>query len=149
MAFTPFVETDQPTMANFNEKFQECIQSALDLGVQIETGSYVGTGSNGANSPNSLTFGFVPDFVIISSFGWEMDSGAGFFTPKTLTQSFTSYAYAYCNRNGTAALGEYNAKIVGNVLSWHNLSSNEYWSQLNTQGLTYYYYAVRKEETSA
>ena len=34
-------------------------------GVQIETGSYVGTGTHGRSNPNSLTFGFEPKLVVI------------------------------------------------------------------------------------
>lgn len=37
----------------------------LSASVQIETGSYVGTGTHGASNPNSLTFSFVPKLLII------------------------------------------------------------------------------------
>ena len=37
-------------------------------GVQIETGSYVGTGTYGENNPNSLTFGFEPKLVALLTY---------------------------------------------------------------------------------
>lgn len=44
MAFTPFIESDQPTMAAFNEKFREIIAEAVGQSAKIQTGSFVGTG---------------------------------------------------------------------------------------------------------
>lgn len=35
-------------------------------GAQIETGSYVGTGTAGVNNPNSLTFDFPPSYLVIA-----------------------------------------------------------------------------------
>lgn len=39
--------------------------TAVDAGAKIATGSYVGTGTYGASNPNSLTFSFTPQIVII------------------------------------------------------------------------------------
>lgn len=38
---------------------------AKEAGVRIATGSYVGTGTYGASNPNSLTFDFAPNLVIV------------------------------------------------------------------------------------
>ena len=38
---------------------------AKEAGVRIVTGSYVGTGTYGASNPNSLTFDFAPNLVIV------------------------------------------------------------------------------------
>lgn len=62
MAFVPFVESDQPTMAAFNEKFQQNYEAAVDACAKIEEGTYTGTGGS-----NTLTFGFVPKIVFITS----------------------------------------------------------------------------------
>ena len=68
MAFTPFVETDRPSMANFNQKFLDAIQQATDDAVgeapKIATGSYVGTE---ASHTISLTFDFPIKFFFISA----------------------------------------------------------------------------------
>ena len=44
---------------------------------KIQTGSYVGTGTYGADNPCSLTFAFRPEFVMVSSsLGWYLDVNA-------------------------------------------------------------------------
>ncbi|WP_298030305.1 hypothetical protein [uncultured Dysosmobacter sp.] len=68
MAFTPFVESDQPTMAAFNEKFRELIAEAVGQAPKIEMGSYVGTGTSGKENPVCLTFNFVPKLIAIGAF---------------------------------------------------------------------------------
>lgn len=62
MAFTPFVETDQPTMEKFNEKFQQVIGDAVAQGLKIATGNYTGTGS----TSKTLNFNFRPKLVLIA-----------------------------------------------------------------------------------
>lgn len=64
MAFTPFTKDDLPTMAAFNEKLQAIFDDA-ESKAKIEVGSYVGTGTYGSMNKTSLTFGFVPKFVLI------------------------------------------------------------------------------------
>lgn len=75
MNVTPFQSTDEFTMDGFNGKIAAVnsnvdseIASALTGFARIETGSYVGTGTYGADNPNTLTFGFVPKLLIISDY---------------------------------------------------------------------------------
>lgn len=67
MSFTPFVETDKPTMPAFNEKFQsaisEAVSSAISKDAKVVFGSYTGTGTESL----SLTFESAPLAVFISS----------------------------------------------------------------------------------
>lgn len=111
MSFNPFSETDQPTMANFNQKFQDAIaqatQDALSAAPKIAVGSYVGTGTYGSSNPNTLTFGFKPKIVLIfpncignlnvgflavlnqtASFSYWNPDGSGWFSP-TLHATFS------------------------------------------------------------
>ena len=93
---------------------------------KIETGSYVGTGTYGQANPNTLTFGFVPKFVFVSSGGTK-----------------SSYFLWVQGCNGTS--GEYNdhlsvVVVSGNTLSWYN-TNNEI-SQRNIKNVTYYYIAI-------
>lgn len=67
MAFVPFIETDQPTMAAFNEKFQ----ALHDEVVKFEKGSYVGTGASGSENPTVINFQSEPFAVFITD---ESDS---------------------------------------------------------------------------
>ena len=56
-----------------NDVFQQIktlidnVQSSTDSKAKIQTGSYVGTGTYGANNPCSLTFDFEPTIVMILS----------------------------------------------------------------------------------
>lgn len=96
--------------------------------VQIATGSYAGTGTYGSSNPNSLTFDFVPKFVILS--GGEGYSG----TP--------CYSIWF---SGFGKLGFYDipyskAEVNGNTLTWYHQSSATF--QSNISGTTYYYMAI-------
>lgn len=64
MAFVPFTKDDQPTMAAFNEKFQQIFNLA-DSKTEMEILTYVGTGTYGPDNPNSLSFKSRPSFVVI------------------------------------------------------------------------------------
>lgn len=142
MAFTPFVETDQPTMAEFNEKFQECIGAAVDLSGKIEAFSYVGTGTWGPSYPNTITCSFAPILIMLIGFGtnkatswyYAMDSlpttftaGIGFFyAPNIMTQPY----YGKKSEDGKS-------------FSWYvgdSSSGNNNYSQIqcNQPGVTYY-----------
>ena len=133
MNVTPFQSTDEFSMAGFNGKISDInsgvdneIASALSGFARIETGSYVGTGTYGQANPNTLTFGFVPKFVFVSSGGTK-----------------SSYFLWVQGCNGTS--GEYNdhlsvVVVSGNTLSWYN-TNNEI-SQRNIKNVTYYYIAI-------
>ena len=75
-----------------NDVFQQIktlidnMQSNIESRAKIQTGSYVGTGTYGANNPCSLTFDFVPKFLYIKSMYFSFStswvfSNWIFFTP--------------------------------------------------------------------
>lgn len=142
MAFTPFTKEDQPTMANFNEKFLSAIlegkTQALDEGVKIATGSYTGTGTYGASNKNSLTFDFDPKLVYIykttGNYTYQMFCGVG------AARTFT--AFAGDSSSGTATLSRYSSvmNLNGNQLTWYYYEGAG--SQLNEAGGTYNYIAI-------
>lgn len=89
------------------------------LGMAVtDVGSYVGTGTFGSSSPNTITLDFTPSLVIISG-----ESGV-------LTISRT-----------TSSGGESDAYIQGNTVKWYSTSAE---SQLNEQGKEYSYVAIGK-----
>ena len=93
---------------------------------KIETGSYVGTGTYGQANPNTLTFGFVPKFVFVSS-------GGG-------SSSYFLWVQG-CNKTS----GEYNNNLSVVVASWNTLSwysTKDTSSQRNQNAKTYYYIAI-------
>lgn len=106
---------------------------------QIETGSYVGTGTYGASNPNTLTFSFSPKLVFISadnaSFGYGM-----VYAIVMLVNGRTSFRIMY---NGT----QYgtNALTWGKTISWYCTQVSEVAygprSQLNESGTTYRFVA--------
>lgn len=99
-------------------------------GLQIATGSYVGTGSYGDSNKNSLTFNFEPKVVIITTgttfngacvwhYGAEMISMQVVGTTSSHNIFFTQ---------------------SGNTLSWYNASQPSY--QLNDASMTYHWVAI-------
>ena len=97
--------------------------NAVDV-PKIETGSYVGTGTYGADNPNSLTFGFDPIFLFVgdNSNSWNSYIDGmkyGFYASSNYSNKFTKSA---------------------TTVSWYNTSSDAY--QLNSSGTTYYYIAL-------
>ena len=108
--------------------------------VHIETGSYVGTGTVGANNPNSLSFGFVPSFVFIMAKDYQL--WRGIFLCSAMTAEYSTGVYfAVDYQNGSMTQSYFNAKLDGNVLSWY-ASTNGAASQLNNSGATYNYIAI-------
>ena len=95
--------------------------------VQIETGSYVGTGTAGSDNPNTLTFGFAAKLVIVFLSGtkWAM-----FINNNTSGNKGVSATANYGNNAYT---------FSGNSVSWYSNSANY---QLNDSGTDYYYIAI-------
>lgn len=117
---------------------------------QIATGSYVGTGKYGSNSPNSLTFSSRPKKVSIvgayinsaSRPGYGQHYNEAAFYCDVISGEYTSAGYGYLNYGGYQYIGgsDYKSKLVGNTLSWYNTSQAE--NQFNESGVKYYYFAI-------
>lgn len=107
---------------------------------QIETGSYVGTGTYGSDNPCSLIFESIPKFVYIKSFD---SSHAGFFLPFTLTDSFTWFAYQGFTENAGLQSANLSAKFKNLTLSWYSAGAyTDAKYQLNTSEKKYCYIAI-------
>lgn len=115
------------------------IASFVKNGANIEIGVYEGTGTYGWRNPNSLTFSFEPQLVMIGDGreNYEMTLIKG--RPISFV---TSYGNAYKNL----------ITWSGNAVSWYNTESAS--SQLNTDRYydggyhpyPYYYIAIGKME---
>lgn len=128
-----FQLTDLFNMTNFNSKITDTntyietlVEEAKQAGVKIATGSYVGTGTYGADNPCSLTFDFEPKLLFIQNnaestnpFSCWIVSG----TYKTEQDGYTVY-FTWNN----------------NVVIWYAI--NNATAQLNGNGLTYLYVAI-------
>lgn len=89
---------------------------------QVVTGSYVGTGTYGADNPNTLRFVFAPKLALVTA---EGATGLG---------DTTGMAW-----NGNPTVGTKTVTVDGNSLSWHGNSAA---NQLNTSGTRYYYTVI-------
>lgn len=146
MAFTPFVETDQPTMAKFNEKFQDAISDAIAGGIaggiagspKIMTGSYIGTGTFLSSSPNTLTFPFTP--IIWGVFRMVSMGGVDLSLPNIILwdNDYKNMNVSMYTRSDSTTTQF--VTINGNSVSWYSSSSGEH--QLNANGTTYHYFAI-------
>lgn len=104
-----------------------------DAKAQIATGSYKGTGTFGSSKKNTLTFDFVPLFVVVTQ--------QSTYGPNTILlvngQTRTSHL--------TASSSSYGLTVSwnDNVVKWYaNSSDGTASSQLNINGTTYYYAAI-------
>lgn len=96
---------------------------------RIETGSYVGTGTYNSASPNTLTFGFVPQLVFI------------FMSPSPRIAVAANGQSVFRNDSAeTSSIGYTNVKWDGNSMSWYNSANAD--AQLNKNGETYHYIAI-------
>lgn len=89
---------------------------------QVVTGSYVGTGTYGADNPNTLRFVFAPKLALVTA---EGATGLG---------DTTGMAW-----NGNPTVGTRTVAAEGNSLSWYGNSAA---NQLNTSGTRYYYTVI-------
>lgn len=119
----------------------------ISLGAQIATGSYVGTGTYGEDNPNSLTFGFEPDFVfLLGSFDLNSErfsrgpQGISVLDMSILSNSYRSY-------NGFSSTSSVSSSSYGKKSSdnktvyWYN-TSNAY-GQINAINIQVFYMAVK------
>lgn len=100
-------------------------------GVQIATGSYVGTGTWGQSNPNTLTFGFEPKIVVITSKQFVALSIPLIIIPGSVMNP---------NYSGTDSGYVIYSTIKNTTLSWHTDSSQNL--QANVSGKTYNYLAI-------
>lgn len=104
-------------------------------GVQIETGSYVGTGTYGASNPNTLTFEFEPKVWGVYSHVSHIDNNSyvtlydkNIFPWGINTEEFEIAT----NINWTISFD-------GNKANWYGTNATY---QRNSSGIMYYYFAI-------
>lgn len=106
---------------------------------RVETGSYVGTGTQGSGSPNSLTFGFSPKFLMVC--GKDTASSYNYQTQLFYCEGITKQITWYYSRE-TSNTGNVEISVSGNTVSWYNPHNNGADFQLNKSGVTYKYVAI-------
>ena len=124
--------------------------------VQIATGSYVGTGTYGADHPCSLTFNFLPKLIMITRyhtgtssidyiFPGDSEGNYWLMDANTLADSGASLS-GYVGTGFGRVFGYGGGASVGykssdqRTIYWY--SGNDAASQFNSDGTTYYYAAI-------
>ena len=110
------------------------IDSILKDNAKIQTGSYVGTGTHGADNPCTLTFDKMPVLVAID---------IGNVLAKNVTCppfvkgcTYTNYCSSGYNTNNYGV----SVKWTDNSISWYSGSNDT--TQMNLNDRTYYYVAI-------
>ena len=142
-------------------------QNSADEKVRIESGSYVGTGTYGANNPCSLTFDFIPRFFMILGYSspsttyYAYGSGEdmacfdkiGDTYPSVTNKSVDSNGFGYHAEIGTVGERKFyasRAKLVDRTFSWFTKGYDEETKsylgvadkQYNALNYTYYWIAI-------
>lgn len=145
MAFTPFTKDDLPTMAAFNEKFQQAMAKATADAIagapKIVFGSYVGTGTSGAENPQSISADskiLYMEMVAGGNHGGSLSIGNCGIQPIMIPQlCTTSYQQWRSWHQNTGEPGYAKISDDGKTVYWY--SDYGAYSQYNTSGNTYYY----------
>lgn len=96
--------------------------------VKIETGFYVGTGTYGSRSQNSLEIGFASKMIVIQG----TDDLAVIIVPSGRGSSLINV--------NNCTISVLTASITGNVVKWYSTYTAE--TQMNVSGQTYHYFAI-------
>ena len=99
--------------------------------VKIATGSYVGTGTEGADNPNSLTFEFEPKMVFVIGGNHK---ALGAFSSPVLSKGMSIVSF------GSGSIDGLTVSWSGSTVTWYYLGSAA--SQLNEINSGYEYLAI-------
>lgn len=128
----------------------DVLGNALTVGAQIQTGSYVGTGTYGASNPCSLTFDFEPVLFVLlgatASTGRLFDASGGYgFTQQAnvvlcsqLTTGYVQYMGPSSYTDTASSYGKMSSD--GLTMFWY--STNSSYSQYNDSNRTYHWLAI-------
>lgn len=105
-------------------------------GVRIQTGSYIGTGTYGESSPNSLTFEFQPKILFISN-AQSGPAALGVGRPGVVGWFPAYKSGAIDNDSNTSTV---NITWGDKSISFYSTSSANY--QLNYNNYTYYWFII-------
>lgn len=109
---------------------EEAITAIGTQMAQIETGSYVGTGTFGASNPNTLTFSFSPKMVVVTAPSYDFATHLILIYDSPSTVSL---------RGGSSAFADISVSWAGTSVSFYSTNAN---NQLNGNGTAYYYCGI-------
>lgn len=133
------------------------VQAALTGNAKIASGTYTGTGTYGADNPNSLTFSFEPKIVIMLGYlnsngawnpmlGYIPISSNNYEVITVMTASALSTAYSHYtgflrgNMYSTTGTSWGKKSEDGKTFYWYDSGGAA--GQCNSEGYTYFYLAI-------
>lgn len=115
---------------------------AKDAPGKVVTGSYVGTGTYGQSNPNTLTFSKTPKMFGIYATN-TLSGGNVALAENILQQTVVPWIVGKTIDTVLADAKTTKMTFTNNTVSWYSSSAgSNAGSQLNSQGWTYYYFAV-------
>lgn len=115
-------------------------------GVRIATGSYVGTGTYGADNPCTLTFDFAPQVVMLvmgevnnGQTNYYANGGICTISLSSLPVDFQRY-YGFCYDDQRKQYSYGKKSTDEKSISWYNTNSAA--GQINSSDYTVYYLAI-------
>lgn len=121
--------------ATVQEQAATALAAAIEPCAKIQTGSYTGNGKYGSSNPNSLTFNFVPKFLMVCPVG-ATNAGYLFMQPHIHTTSFGAGCFICF---GGVTDSDFKGKLVGATFSWYGPDAKE---QCNISGSTHRWVAI-------
>ena len=156
MNVTPFVGTDNFNMETFNNMISQIndgvngeisdVLAQLGTKAKMQVGSYVGTGSYGADNPNTLTFNFPPKYLLIVGSDDDTRVTGDFLfwiAPAPTAMSIITTAMSGASSMQSNIRNVFS--VSGNTLSWYyNTVVDDYSSsrQFNTNSKVFYWLAI-------
>lgn len=156
MNVSQFVSSDNFNMAEFNDMISQinsgvnsevaALTTLINSGAKIQTGSYTGTGTYGESNPCSLTFDFVPKFMVMLAWVdassnpiWKNISGddsSAIIARDSLTSAYQQGIGFSVKRYSGNSYGRLN----GSAFEWYSNYSAV--AQCNATDCTYCYAAI-------
>lgn len=117
-----------------NPQVTDALNALATTGIsKISTGSYVGTGSYGSGSKNSIALNFTPHIVIILG-----RRSSAYFDIGFICDELEGGLSLMCG-NSSISSGKPTTQVSGHTVQWYGTSVE---SQLNVSGVTYKYIAI-------
>lgn len=103
--------------------------------LQVESGSYTGTGTNGSGNSNSITFKGKPIFGVIGGINSTSSVGNPYYVGIFFGD--VNYLPIFGGSSNSMTMYRNNLTVSGNTISWYSNNSDN--GQLNISNKDYYY----------
>lgn len=126
------------------EKTQGDVEEAMAAiaaitGAQIQSGSYVGTGTKGSSGANSITFNFAPKVVMFTYINTTTFANYHGHAPALIDMGTLTTSYASCSLFGSSSMAKKSSN--GTKVYWYTTASDAQY-QYNVKDGTYRWIAI-------